>query len=62
MDSDRSETRRLLGLVPLQIVILAIGIKYAVGSGNVPRLIGWILVAASLITLIGYALAIRRKR
>lgn len=62
MDIDRSETRRLLALVPLQLVTLAIGVKYAVGSGNVPKLIGWALVAASLLTLIGYALAIWRKR
>jgi len=55
-------TRRLLGLIPLQIVMFVIGIRYAVGKGDVPRLIGWTLVIASLLTLFGYGLAIWRER
>ena len=55
-------TRRLVGLLPLQIVILAIGIRYVAGADGVPKLIGWTLVAASLITMVGYALAIWRAR
>ena len=62
METKTSVTRRLLALTPLQLVILAIGVRYAVGSGDVPRLVGWALVAGALLTLIGYALAIRRSR
>jgi hypothetical protein len=62
MEADPKMTRRLLGLVPLQIVMLAIGVRYAVGSGDIPKVIGCVLVAASLMTLLGYGLAIWRAR
>ena len=60
MEGDGGATRRIIGLVPIQAIILAIGIRYAVGDGGVPKLIGWTLVAGSLITLIAYGLAIWR--
>lgn len=62
MEGDRDATRRIISLAPIQVVILAIGVRYAVGDGGVPKLIGWTLVAGSLITLIGYGLAIWRAR
>ena len=55
-------TRRLLGLVPLQLVVLVIGVRYAIGPGGVPHLVGWALILASLMTLAAYALAIWRGR
>jgi hypothetical protein len=62
MASERGVTRRLLGLVPLQLVVLAIGVRYAVGPSGVPHVVGWALIVASLMTLAGYALAIWRAR
>lgn len=62
MNAERSTSRRLPGLVPLQLVIFAIGLRYAVGSGNVPKLIGWVIIVASVTILAGMALAIWRDR
>lgn len=53
--------RRALALVPLQLVILAIGVGELRCDAAVPRIIGWMLVVAVMLTLAGYALAIRRE-
>ena len=62
MDANKDVTRRLVALTPLQLVILAIGVRYSLGSGGVPKVIGWVLVAGSLLTLIGYGLTLKRSR
>lgn len=55
-------THRLVALVLLQALIFGIGMRYVGGQGGVPKLIGWTLVIASLMTLFGFALAIWRAR
>jgi hypothetical protein len=62
MTTDQGVKRRLMTLAPLQLVILAIGAKYVLEDGVIPHLAGWALVIGSLLTLIGYALAIWRPR
>ena len=62
MTTDQGIKRRLLALAPLQLVILAIGARYVLEDGGIPRLAGWALVIGSLLTLLGYALTIWRGR
>jgi hypothetical protein len=58
--ADKGTRRRLLAMAPLQLVILAIGVRYVIEAGGIPQLAGWALVIASLTTLISYSLAIWR--
>jgi hypothetical protein len=52
--------RRLLSLVPLQLAVLLIGLREARRAALVPQIAGWLTIAGVLLTLIGYALAVRR--
>ncbi|MEO7217991.1 MAG: hypothetical protein ABI026_07335 [Gemmatimonadaceae bacterium] len=60
MTTDQGTKRRFMALAPIPIVMLAIGARYAFESTGLPRLAGWAIVIGSLMTLAGYALAIRR--
>ena len=62
MIADKNTRRRLLALLPLQLVIFAIGIRYALEAKGIPNLAGWIIVLGSLMTIAAYSLAIWRAR
>ncbi len=62
MARNKETRRRLLALLPLQLVILAIGARYAIEARGIPKLAGWIIALGSLITLAVYFLAIWRDR
>lgn len=54
--------RRLMALAPIPLFTLVLGARYAFEDGGIPRVAGWALVIGSLMTLVGYALAIQRAR
>jgi hypothetical protein len=51
---------RLASLIPLQILLLFMGIHNIDQPGRVREIAGWGVLAGVLATLIGYALAWRR--
>lgn len=62
MATNKDTRRRLLALLPLQLVVFAIGLRYATEARGIPNLAGWIIVVGSLMMLAAYALAIWRDR
>ena len=56
-----AEARRLVALLPLQAVVLMIGLRTLARDGAFLQVVGWMLVAGALFAIAGLLAAIRDK-